>query len=90
MGFAEVIFERKRMKAVIEIKDYQKKDISISQIKQLNDYLEDCDCHIGFLICVNKPKKDKFLIGEDKIFVLNREELFKIPSIMGIHGSMVE
>ena len=48
--------------AIIEIKDYKAKDISISQIKQLNKYLEDCDCNLGFLICNKKPKKDKLLI----------------------------
>lgn len=86
-GFADIIFERKNKKAIIEIKDYQNKEISISQIKQLNKYLEDCDCNLGFLICHNKPKKDKFLIGKNSIFVLDKEELVKISNLIdGIVG----
>ncbi|RLG15975.1 hypothetical protein DRN69_02120 [Candidatus Pacearchaeota archaeon] len=86
-GFADIIFERKDKKIVIEIKDYQNKEISISQIKQLNRYLEDCNSNVGFLICRKKPKRDKFLIGKNKIFVLDESELNKIPSL--IDGSVV-
>lgn len=82
-GFADVIFERNGKKAVIEIKDYQNKEISISQINQLNRYLEDCQCNLGFLICKFKPKKDKFLIGKSKIYVLEESELEKIPKLIG-------
>ena len=57
-GFAGIVFERKNKRIIIEIKDYQNKDISISQINQLNKYLEDLDCNLGLLICHNKPKKD--------------------------------
>ncbi len=85
-GFADIIFERKGKKAVIEIKDYKNKDISISQIKQLNKYLEDCNCNLGFLICHKKPRKDKFLIGKNKIFVLIKEELKQIPKLMRIRS----
>ncbi|MEK6895791.1 MAG: hypothetical protein AABX48_04700 [Nanoarchaeota archaeon] len=86
-GFADVIFERKNLKAIIEIKNYENKEISLSQVKQLNKYLEDCSCNLGFLICPQKPKKDKFLIGQNRIFILNVEELKKIPEIMD--GSVV-
>lgn len=86
-GIADIIFERKGKKAIIEIKDYQKKDISISQIKQLNKYLTDCSCDLGLLICHKKPKKDRFLIGRNKIFVLENSEINKIPKI--IEGSVV-
>ena len=81
-GFADIILERKDKKAVIEIKDYQDKEISISQINQLNKYLEDVECTLGFLICHNKPKKDSFLMNKNKIFILDKEELDKIPIIM--------
>lgn len=81
-GFADVILERKNKKIIIEIKDYKDKEISISQVMQLNKYLEDCECNIGFLICHNKPKKDKFLIGKNKIFILDKGELNKIPSLI--------
>jgi Holliday junction resolvase len=83
-GFADIVFERKGQKAVIEVKDYEAKDISISQVKQLNKYLEDCNCELGFLICRKKPKKDKFLIGKNKIFILEDSEISKIPELMGL------
>ena len=86
-GVADIILERKDKKAVIEIKDYQNKDISMSQINQLNKYLEDCNCGFGILICRNKPKKDKFLINKNKIIILNETELDKICEF--IDGSVV-
>jgi hypothetical protein len=81
-GIADIVFERKNKKAVIEVKDYLAKEISFSEVKQLNRYLEDCDCYLGFLICHSKPKKDKFLIGKNKIIVLGESELVQIPQIM--------
>lgn len=69
---------------MIEVKDYEAKEISISQIKQLNKYLEDCNCNLGFLICFKKPKKDSFLIGKNKRFIVDESELDKIPEIMGV------
>lgn len=83
-GVADIVFERKGRTVIIEIKDYLAKDISISQVNQLNKYLEDCGCKVGILICRQKPKKDRFLIGENQIFVLEDSELSKIPDIMGI------
>lgn len=80
-GIADIILERKNKKIVIEVKDYQLKEISISQINQLNKYLEDINLDIGILICHKKPKKDKFLIGKNRIFVLEKQELTKIPEI---------
>ena len=81
-GFADIILERKGKKAIIEIKDYQNKDISTSQIQQLNKYLDDCECNLGFLICHKKPRKDKFLMGKNKIYVLEKEELEKLPNLI--------
>jgi len=81
-GVADIILERKNKKAIIEVKDYQNKDISKSQINQLNKYLEDYGCNFGILICHNKPKKDKFLIGKNRIIILNESELNKICEFM--------
>lgn len=81
-GVIDVVFERKSKKAIIEVKDYKVKDISISQIKQLNKYLEDCKCNLGILICHKKPKKDRFLMGKNKIFILEKSELNKIPRLI--------
>lgn len=83
-GFADIIFERKNKKAIIEIKDYRAKEISVSQVNQLLKYLEDCNCNLGVLICHKKPKKDRFLFGNNKIFVIEKSELNKIPELMGL------
>lgn len=83
-GFADIILERKENKAVIEVKNYRSHEISISQINQLNGYLEDIDSNLGFLVCLKKPKKDIFLMGKNKIFVLTISELGKIPLIMDL------
>jgi hypothetical protein len=80
-GVADIVLERKNKKIVIEIKDYQQKEISISQVKQLNKYLEDLNCRVGLLICHKKSKKDKFIIGKNKIFILEKQELNKILEI---------
>ncbi|HUS51458.1 MAG TPA: hypothetical protein VMZ91_14910 [Candidatus Paceibacterota bacterium] len=81
-GFADIILERKNKKAVIEVKDYELKDVSISQIGQLNKYLEDCNCNLGFLVCYKKPKRDNFLMDKNQIFILEETELSKIPYLM--------
>jgi len=83
-GFADIILERKGKKVAIELKNYKVHEISLSQIKQVNKYLEDINSNLGFLICLKKPKKDNFLIGNNKIIVLEEQELDKIPKIMDL------
>jgi Holliday junction resolvase len=78
-GVADIILERKGKKAIIEVKDYWNKEISKSEIEQLNKYLEDSKSNLGFLVCHIKPKKDRFLIGENELIVLTESELNKIP-----------
>ena len=81
-GIADIIFERKEAKVVFELKDYSAHEISISQIKQLNKYLEDIGCNLGILVCHKKPKKDSFLIGNNRIIILEDSELYRIPEIV--------
>ncbi|MCH7850814.1 MAG: hypothetical protein IH845_04190 [Nanoarchaeota archaeon] len=81
-GFADIVFERKGEKSIIEIKDYLAKDISSKEIKQLARYLDDFNCKLGFLVCHKKPKKNRFLMGGYKIFILEENELKLIPKIM--------
>lgn len=83
-GFADIILERKEKKAVIELKNYKSHEISMSQIKQLNKYLEDTNTNLGFLLCIRKPKKHSFLIGDNKVFVIDESELSRIPEIMDL------
>jgi arginine repressor len=81
-GFADIVLEIKNKKIVVEIKDYQLKEISISQVNQLNNYLEDLRSNAGILICHKKPKKDRYLIGKNTIFILEEHEIKKIPSLI--------
>jgi predicted HTH transcriptional regulator len=81
-GVADIILERKNKKIAVEVKDYQNKEICFSQVKQLNKYLEDLNTDLGLLICHKKPKKDKFIIGKRKIFILEKQELNKIIEIV--------
>ena len=83
-GFADIIFERKGKKVAIELKNYKSHEISISQVKQLNKYLEDMGSNLGFLICLRKPKRGTFLIGRNRIFIIAESELSRIPEIMDL------
>lgn len=83
-GRADIIFERKGRKVAIELKNYKVHEISFSQVKQLNKYLQDINSNLGFLICLKRPKKDTFLIGENKIFVLEESELNRLPELMDL------
>jgi hypothetical protein len=81
-GKADIILEREGKKIIIEVKDYLNKEITLHEIKQLNRYLEDFNSNIGFLICHTKPKKDSFIIGKNRLIILNELELQKIPKII--------
>ena len=86
-GIADIILERKGKKIAIELKNYKSHEISISQIKQLNRYMEDINTSLGFLVCLKKPKRDTFLIGENRIFIVLESELSKIPEYMDLYFS---
>ncbi len=81
-GIADIILERKGRKIPIEVKDYRRKDISITQVKQLNRYMNDVGETIGILICYQKPKKDRFIIGKNKLFILEVSEIDKIRKLI--------
>lgn len=81
-GIADALVKIKDKNYLIEIKDYQSKSISFSEIKQLNNYIINTDnCNNGLLICNSKSKKDKFYIGKNKILVITKEDL--------LHGGVV-
>lgn len=83
-GVADLIFERKEKRAIIEIKNYKSHEVSLSDVKQVNKYLEDTGLHLGFIICLKKPKKDTFLIDKNRIYVLEESELDRILPIMDL------
>lgn len=80
-GVADIILERNNRRVIIEVKDYLNKEVSKHEIKQLNRYLGDCNCNLGFLICHDKPKKDRFLIGKNELIILTDSELNKISEL---------
>ena len=52
------------------------RQITASEIKQLNNYIINTDnCNNGLLICNSKSKKDKFYIGKNKILIITKEDL---------------
>ena len=81
-GIADIILERKGKKVAIELKNYKCHEISISQIKQLNRYLEDINSNLGFLVCLKKSRRDTFLMGENRIYVILASELSKISELI--------
>jgi len=81
-GIVDILFERGEHKLVIEIKDYEAKEISISQVKQLYRYLEDCNRTFGIIICKKKPKKDSFVFSGKLIIILQDNEINRIPQII--------
>ncbi|MBU1246002.1 MAG: hypothetical protein ABIJ20_00135 [Nanoarchaeota archaeon] len=77
-GIADALIKIRDVNYVVEIKDYRSKPISISQINQLNRYINEIDnCNNGLLICNFKPKKDKFYIGNNKISIITEKDLLK-------------
>lgn len=85
-GCADIILEKGKKNIIIEVKDYKAHEISISQIKQINRYLEDCNYNLGILICSQKQKRDMFSIGDKKIFVMTTDEINTIPYLMNKYG----
>ena len=77
-GIADAIATINNKKYIIEIKDYQSKPVSYSEIKQLNKYISNTpNCNDGFLVCRTKSKKDKFYIGKNKISVITKKDLLE-------------
>ncbi|MBU3940731.1 MAG: hypothetical protein KKH88_02265 [Nanoarchaeota archaeon] len=77
-GIADALIKIKNINYAVEIKDFRSKPISISQINQLNKYINEIEnCNKGLLICNFKPKKDKFYIGNNKISIITEKDLLK-------------
>ena len=77
-GFVDAILTTDNRAFAIEIKDYQSKPISNSDIKQLCKYLMDLNYKNGLIICNKKNKrKNKFHINQYKIIIMSKDELLK-------------
>ncbi len=76
VGIADALIRIGNKKYVVEIKDYQSKPISLSDVKQVNKYIENVsNCSSGLLICNTKGKKDKFYISKNEILVITKEDI---------------
>ncbi|MBS3144606.1 hypothetical protein J4208_03400 [Candidatus Woesearchaeota archaeon] len=85
-GIPDIILERRRKKIIIEVKDYRAKEISITQIEQLYNYLENAHCNVGVLVCPNKPQRDAFRMGDKKIFIVQDNHLNDVHYFMNKYG----
>jgi len=75
---ADAILKMNNKNYIVEIKDYRSKPITFSEVKQLNNYIENTpNCNDGLLVCRYKGKKDKFYIGQNEIFIITKEDLLK-------------
>jgi hypothetical protein len=75
-GIADAIIEINGQLLVIEVKDYKTKPISLSDIKQLNRYIDATEyCNVGLLITREKDKKENIYIGNNRIFIRTINEL---------------
>jgi len=74
-GIADFIVEIKGSKIVVEVKNYTAKPITKSEVKQLYNYMCDNKIKDGWLVCLIKPKKDKFYINNKTIKILTRDQL---------------
>ena len=78
-GIADGIVEIDGSLFIIEVKDYQSKPISLSDIKQLNRYIEATEhCKKGILVTSRKNKKENIYIGSNRIFIRTIKELERI------------
>ena len=84
-GVIDAVLTIGKSSFVVEIKDYQSKTISKSEIKQVEKYLNDLNYSKGLIICSTKNfHKNKIIIGQHKIWIVSKGELSK-----GLSDSMV-
>lgn len=80
-GIADALFIEEGTRIIIEIKDFQKNNITLSEIKQINRYITStAHCNTGFLITHKNNKgcwgkwKDIYIEG-NRISILSVEEI---------------
>ena len=64
-GIADAVFHYKNKIIPIEIKDYRKKPISNSEIKQITKYIDDLNCNTGIIISSSGDRKE-FKLASNK------------------------
>lgn len=74
----------KNQRIIIEIKNYTKRNITFSEIKQIKDYMDCLECKKGLIIhSFNKNKKLKRInINDSEIGVLHFDQMNNIPEIL--------
>lgn len=74
----------KNQRIIIEIKNYTKRNITFSEIKQIKGYMDCLECKKGLIIhSFNKNKKLKMInINDSEIGVLHFDQINNIPEIL--------
>ncbi|MBS3072302.1 restriction endonuclease [Candidatus Pacearchaeota archaeon] len=82
-GIADALLDMEDKKIIIEVKDYQKKNITFHELKQLYRYILGTEhCCDGILVTnKNKWKKGKVYIENNRISVISLDQI--------IHGAVV-
>ncbi len=81
-GRLDALFVENDTTYVVEIKDYHTKQISQSELKQLDRYIQSVpNCNSGLLITHKKAKgrKNKVYIGKNRISIVAEEDLSSLP-----------
>lgn len=81
-GITDALFEMEGKRFIVEIKDYQKKSITMHELKQLYRYIKATKgCCDGILITHESTKKPegKVYIDGNRISVISKENLLKVP-----------
>ena len=75
-GIVDAVLITKEDSFVIEIKDYQSKPISNTEIKQIEKYLNSLNLFKGIIVCSTKNyNKNKINLGGHKIWIVTKDEL---------------
>ncbi|MSR86292.1 hypothetical protein EXS74_02765 [Candidatus Woesearchaeota archaeon] len=80
-GIVDAILEAEGKKIVVEIKDYQKKTITMHEIKQLYRYMQSIKgCYDGILIThkTTKTPQGKIYIEGSRISIIAKEDILKM------------
>lgn len=82
VGITDALFEMHGKKFVVEIKDYQKKPITMHELKQLYKYIRSVKgCSDGILIThksTKRPQSNIYIDGH-RISIIAKEDLLKLP-----------
>ena len=86
-GIADAVVQIDGNPCVIEIKDYKTKPISLSEIKQINKYLNDLKCKNGIIICSGNRSVDRVKFDSKEIIIVPENYISKLEWGLKGHGT---